>query len=254
MARRGHGGGHGGAWKVAYADFVTAMMALFLVLWLVGSDEETRMAVQRFFKGEKEQQGRRGALKYSRNKPFMGEPQDKSSTELISNQQLNRSMDEMRKQLKNSNELGDDVVRYEFTADGLRITAFDNSDRPFFQPGTAELTDFGSTVLRTLAWVLDQYPFELEVEGHTQGLGGHDGPVENLWILSTQRATTARDQLQKEGVKSSQFYRVAGYADRMPLHPSRPDAEENRRIAILIRLRGDEDVQKIKELFSQPTN
>ncbi len=247
MARRARHEGHGGAWKVAYADFVTAMMALFLVLWLVGSDDETRNAVQRYFKGEKTQQGRRGALKYTRNKPLISEEKDKSSQDLMAIPEVQRAMEQIRNQFRNSSELGEDAVRFEFTADGLRITALDLSKKPFFKPGTAELTEFGSWVLMTTAWVIERYPFSVEVEGHSQREKEGKTGDSKSWDISTRRANTARVALEQGGVKPARFWRVAGYADRRPINEEDPTAEENRRISIILRMNGAEDVQLIRQ-------
>jgi chemotaxis protein MotB len=241
MARRGHKGGHhGGGWKVAYADFVTSMMALFLVLWLVGSDTETRLAVQRYFRGEITQQGRNGTEEYTKAEPFENQIHDKASKDLIEQQDVKRELEKLREQLNNSSQAGDDLIRYEFIADGVRITAIDSSSKPFFEPGTAKLTFYGEWVLKTTAWYLDRFPFTLEVEGHTQK-GAEvtgDGPAKS-WDLSTDRAIAARDVLQEAGLEPDRFWRVIGYADRIPLDGMKPDAEQNRRITIVARLQPD---------------
>ena len=242
MAKRGHKGGHhGGGWKVAYADFVTSMMALFLVLWLVGSDTETKLAVQRYFRGEITKQGRNGNQEYAKPEPFETQIHDKASKDLIERQQdVKRELEKLREQLNNSSQAGDDQIRYEFIADGVRITAIDSASKPFFEPGTAKLTYYGEWVLKTTAWYLDRFPFTLEVEGHTQKGAEQtgDGPSKN-WDLSTDRAIAARDMLQDSGLQPDRFWRVIGYADRIPLENTKPEAEENRRITIVARLQPD---------------
>jgi chemotaxis protein MotB len=241
MAKRGHKGGHhGGGWKVAYADFVTSMMALFLVLWLVGSDTETKLAVQRYFRGELTKQGRNGNQEYSKPEPFETQIHDKASKDLIEQQDVKRELEKLREQLNNSSQAGDDQIRYEFIADGVRITAIDSSSKPFFEPGTAKLTYYGEWVLKTTAWYLDRFPFTLEVEGHTQkGVEqSTDSPSKN-WDLSTDRAIAARDMLQDSGLQPDRFWRVIGYADRIPLENTSPEAEQNRRITIVARLQPD---------------
>ena len=241
MAKRGHKGGHhGGGWKVAYADFVTSMMALFLVLWLVGSDTETKLAVQRYFRGELTKQGRNGNQEYSKPEPFETQIHDKASKDLIEQQDVKRELEKLREQLNNSSQAGDDQIRYEFIADGVRITAIDSSSKPFFEPGTAKLTYYGEWVLKTTAWYLDRFPFTLEVEGHTQkgAEQAADGTSKN-WDLSTDRAIAARDMLQDAGLQPDRFWRVIGYADRIPLENTSPEAEQNRRITIVARLQPD---------------
>jgi chemotaxis protein MotB len=241
-SKRGHGGGHhGGAWKVAYADFVTSMMALFLVLWLVGSDEETKLAIQRYFRGELTKQGQAGTQHYSKQQPFQSEAQDKASRTLVDKPDMRRAMERLREQLANSSEDGNDLIRYDFMADGVRITVIDSSAKPFFDPGTAHLTTYGEWVLKTTAWYLDRFPFQLEVEGHTQkGSETVSTSPNQDWDISTARAVAARDLLQDSGLEADRFWRVIGYADRVPLEGVKPEAEENRRITIVARLKPDE--------------
>ena len=241
MARRGHKGGHhGGGWKVAYADFVTSMMALFLVLWLVGSDTETKLAVQRYFRGEITQQGRNGTQEYAKPEPFENQIHDKVSKDLIEQQDMKRELEKLREQLNNSSQNGDDLIRYEFIADGVRITVIDSSNKPFFEPGTAKLTFYGEWVLKTTAWYLDRFPFTLEVEGHTQkGAEQTSTGTTESWDLSTSRAVAARDVLQDAGLQPDRFWRVIGYSDRIPLEGLKPEAAENRRITIVARLQPD---------------
>jgi chemotaxis protein MotB len=241
MAKRGHKGGHhGGGWKVAYADFVTSMMALFLVLWLVGSDTETKLAVQRYFRGEITQQGRAGTQEYTKSDPFDNQIHDKVSKDLIEEQSMKRELEKLREQLNNSSQDGDDQIRYEFIADGVRITVIDSSSKPFFEPGTAKLTFYGEWVLKTTAWYLDRFPFMLEVEGHTQkGAEVAASTSDSGWDLSTSRAIAARNVLQDSGLDAQRFWRVIGYADRIPLENTKPEAEENRRITIVARLKSD---------------
>ena len=240
MAKRGHKAGHhGGGWKVAYADFVTSMMALFLVLWLVGSDTETKLAVQRYFRGEITKQGMSGTQQYSKQQPFVNEEHDKASKNLIQQQDMKRELEKLREQLNNSSQDGDDQIRYEFLADGVRITVIDSSAKPFFDPGTSHLTFYGEWVLKTTAWYLDRFPFMLEVEGHTQK-GAEASPTDGEgWDLSTSRAIAARDVLQNSGLDPERFWRVIGYSDRIPLENTKPEAEENRRITIVARLKSD---------------
>jgi chemotaxis protein MotB len=242
-SKRGHAGGHhGGGWKVAYADFVTSMMALFLVLWLVGSDDQTRLAVQRYFRGEITQQGKNGNQEYAKPEPFQTQVRDKVSKDLVEEEKMKRELEKLREQLNNSSQAGDDQIRYEFIADGVRITVIDSSAKPFFDPGTSHLTYYGEWVLKTTAWYLDRFPFMLEVEGHTQkGAELTSTPDANGegWDLSTSRAVAARNVLQSSGLEPERFWRVIGYSDRIPLEGLKPEAEQNRRITIVARLKSD---------------
>ena len=176
---------------------------------------------------------------------------------------MKRELERLREQLNTSSENGNDQIRYEFMADGVRITVIDSNAKPFFDPGTAKLTTYGTWVLKTTAWYLDRFPFQLEVEGHTQkgaeiagtpedvccawrhdrsqhaGAPTPDQPNQN-WDISTTRAIAARDMLQDSGLQPERFWRVIGYSDRVPLEGAKPEAQENRRITIVARLKPDE--------------
>jgi chemotaxis protein MotB len=154
---------------------------------------------------------------------------------------MKRELEKLREQLNNSSQQGDDLIRYEFIADGVRITVIDSSSKPFFEPGTSHLTYYGEWVLKTTAWYLDRFPFMLEVEGHTQKgseTAATTDPNQD-WDLSTSRAIAARDVLQDAGLKPDRFWRVIGYSDRIPLEGVAPEAQENRRITIVARLKSD---------------
>lgn len=238
MSKRGHGGHHGGAWKVAYADFVTSMMALFLVLWLVSADPEIRQSVQDYFRGEMKRPGGEGIMRESKKGLSIHKNQDVSPKDLIILQELQRTIQKLEKLFKNTEQPGDDLIRFEYLADGVRIIAIDRAKRPFFNPGTAELTDFGKWILHTIAWEIERYPFLIEVEGHTQK-GGEGGEDSKTWNLSTFRAIHAKDELSENGVQTGRFWRVAGYSDRIPIDPKTPENEQNRRISIVIRKADD---------------
>jgi chemotaxis protein MotB len=166
-------GHHGGAWKVAYADFVTAMMALFLVLWLTAQDEKIKEAVQRSFTNPfssltKESTG----IIPNQNKETMsrahaGNFDSSSALELA---MLRRIAEDLMKELKTDQEPEESrPVKMEMTPEGLRITVFDRSHKPIFKAQSAEFTPYGDWVLSTLAWQISTYAsFSVEVEGHTE--------------------------------------------------------------------------------------
>jgi chemotaxis protein MotB len=235
-----HGGHHGGSWKVAYADFVTSMMALFLVLWLVSADQEIREAVQGYFRGELKRPQGGGLLKHDQTGPKDFRSKEFSSKELLAVQDLQRAAERLETVLNNSPEMGDDMIRFQFLADGVRIIALDRSRKPFFEPGTASLTPFGNWVLKTIAWEIDRYPFLVEVEGHIQK--GVEGGQSTEWDLSTQRAVNAKTALNQGGINENRFWRVVGYADRIPIRPEDPANEENRRISIVVRPGSERDL------------
>jgi chemotaxis protein MotB len=233
MSKRG--GHHGGAWKVAYADFVTAMMALFMVLWLAAQDQKIKEAIERAFRHPfmsltKESSGLM-ASQNDHNGHFENTSQSASQLSMLRRLQQN-----LAKSLAKSEEK-DPSVQLVLTSEGLRINIFDRSRKPVFKAGSADFTDYGSWVVSTLAWQISRYEnFSLEIEGHTeQGFL----PVRfdySGWELSADRANSGRRKLVEHGVVPSQIRKVAGFADTVPLPDSQPDDPANRRIALLLRV------------------
>jgi chemotaxis protein MotB len=229
---------HGGAWKVAYADFTTAMMALFLVLWLTAQDTRIKEAVERAFRNPfssvtKESVG------IIPNKDVQASHQQKGSFESISAvemEMLRRISEDLAKLFKQDPEDPNKSVKFDLTPDGLRISVFDNAHRPIFQQDSAAFTEYGAWVFSTLAWEISRYTtFSLELEGHTEQ--GHTSirPEYGAWELSVDRANAARRKLIESGVQLSQLHRVAGYGDTQPMAGTEPASSVNRRVSVLLR-------------------
>jgi chemotaxis protein MotB len=263
-------GGHGGAWKVAYADFVTAMMALFLVLWIVAMSQEMKQSIAGYFRSTSilPMHSHRAVSVYapitqvSKAKPSSSPPSTSSSADtggqmwayrvLQAQSTLRETAATLQTVLRtNNNELTDvDAFRFEFTNDGLRIQAMDRADHPLFEEGTEHLTEFGHWVLSTIAWEIERYPYRIEIEGHTQGGEVPADQASNRWSLSTRRALVAQQFLEEKGIRQSQFWRVAGYADRQPIDSANPQLEVNRRLTIVLRLDPDSDFESTRRSFS----
>jgi len=227
-----------------------------MVLWLIGFDEEIKQSVSGYFaRAEMKDPGGAGIMPQQKSGPKVYKNLDVQPKELIQLQELKRTIERLQQILQNSQQPGQDLIRFEYLADGVRIIAIDRAKKPFFEPGTAVLTQFGKWVLRTIAYEVERHPFRVEVEGHTQKGGEHgpDGFSEDGvgWNLSTLRAISAKDALADGGVEQERFYRVAGYADRVPLNPTDPEGEENRRISIVIRRAEDKTIQSDKPLYKQ---
>jgi chemotaxis protein MotB len=240
--------GAGGAWKVAYADFVTAMMAFFLVLWLLGYDQETRQAIQDYFTGklQRETQATRGQGHRAEVFPLIVPPDVVAGQRVLEQEELLQAAQKVAEALQNSPEMAEDAVRFEFLADGMKITVLDRAKRPLFSPGGSELTSFGQWVLRSIAWQIERFPLSVEIEGHVQ----RGGESSAAFVLSSARAESARMALESAGIASARFYRVIGYADRVPMDDANPTSEENRRIAVLIRMRDAEDLERLRTALS----
>ena len=233
---------HGGAWKVAYADFVTAMMALFLVLWLTSQDEKIKEAVQRSFTNPfasitKESVGiipNKDAKPVASNKS--GNFDSSSAVELA---MLRRVSEDLLNALQKEDEPEEQrTTKLDLTSEGLKISIFDRSRRPIFKPQSAEFTAYGDWVMSTLAWQISQFAsFSVELEGHTES--GHPPlrPEYGDWEISSDRAAAARRKLIEHGVSAGQIRKVAGFADTIPMPNTQPEDESNRRITVMLKVR-----------------
>jgi chemotaxis protein MotB len=240
MTKKNHA--HGGAWKVAYADFVTAMMALFLVLWLTSQDERIKQAVERAFKNpftsvNKESTGIIPSKDAQAVKSSSGNFDSASAVEL---NMLRRISEDLIKSLQTNPESPEESpVKLEMTPDGMRISIFDRTRKPIFETDSAEFTQYGSWVMSTLAWEVARFTgtFNVEIEGHTEK--GHQSkrPEYGEWELSADRANAARRKLLEHDVGETQIRRVAAYASTMPIPDLPPESESNRRVTVLLKVK-----------------
>ena len=235
------GKGGGGAWKVAYADFVTAMMALFLTLWLVSQDQKIKEAVQRSFTNPifSFTKGSSGLLPAHDSHPVNPTRGNFDAAAAVELSLLRRLHSDLLKALQqDENADNTEAVKLELSPEGLRISLFDRTSRPLFQPQSAVLTTYGEWALTTLAWQISRYKsFRVEIEGHTESGVPPVRPDYGEWELSADRATAARRQLIASSVATDQIRKVAGFGATVPLPESAPEAEANRRITILMRVR-----------------
>lgn len=233
--KKGHGGGHhGGAWKVAYADFVTAMMALFLVLWLVSqADTKMKQAIASYFRNPGVFDSQAGGVLAGPKK------QSKEPTELTSKdeeQQLFGMASLLQQQFSTRPELGKykDQMRIEMTEQGVRIQILDSADKVSFDSGRAELTAGAEVILAEIAKAICELPNPLLIGGHTDRRLFPADSLYTNWELSSDRANAARRALEKGCVKPEQIRRIVGYADTELLVPEDPYATANRRISITV--------------------
>ncbi len=241
--KKGHAGAHGGAWKVAYADFMTAMMAFFLLMWLLSMVvPEKRAGVEQYFREfslfDKQaamdvRQG--GAMIPLQDKPPV--PQRDELTEAdMKGVPAVQPVDIQRKVRQaidvNLPELRDQVI-VEANEAGVRIQLLYDEKDPMFAKGSPELTATGKRALKVVAEQLGPLPNKIAVEGHTDAINYSGGKYTN-WELSTARASAARVALELSGFPQDRLARVAGYASTMPLFPDNPTDPRNRRISILV--------------------
>ena len=231
----GHAGHHGGAWKVAYADFVTAMMALFIVLWLMNASKQVKAAVGGYFKDP------RGFAKVvGTNKNGSGEfvalkkeDMQKLKEDLL--RSIHR-LDPMEK-LKNQ-------IEITVTQEGLRIELMESAKGTFFELGSDRPTPALTELLKLLAKELGQLPNQISIEGHTDskpfsGARGYDN-----WDLSTARANEARRMMQSEGLRANQLAQVRGFADRRLRVAEHPEDPSNRRISLIVEYLVKDDAEQ----------
>jgi chemotaxis protein MotB len=254
MGAKKHGGHHGGAWKVAYADFITAMMALFLVLWLTAQDKRIKEAVERAFRNPfssvtKESVGIIPNKDTSERQKAEGQFNSVSAVEM---EMMRHISEDLAKILQQQDE-NEKSVQLDLTADGLRINVFDRSHRPIFEPRTDAFTDYGAWVFSTLAWEISRFSsFRIELEGHTAASAEDSPEARTKWELSAERANAARRKLLQSGVVETQFCKVSGYADTAPM-PDLPSADEaNRRVTVVLRLK--ESTPKMETATAVPAS
>lgn len=242
-AKGNHGGGHhGGAWKVAYADFVTAMMALFLVLWLLGAtNNKDKAVIAHYFREPGVFSGSRGII------PQGGE--DKLGSGIIQAPTMEVLHAQIKESLAGLKDLVNvaDQVPITITAEGLLIEMIDKEKQAFFELSSAKIKPIMRKILSSIAKEIKDAPNQLIIAGHTDARGFHNESFYSNWELSAARALNTRRDLEELGVASQRFEQVVGYADRKLRVPSDPLAAENRRISILIKKLEKSGAEKLVE-------
>jgi chemotaxis protein MotB len=221
----GHGGHHGGAWKVAYADFVTAMMALFIVLWLMSADKEVQEAVSAFFNNPAGPGKLTGTAAAGLGNALEVPKEDM--------RKLAEKIQQALLKVPNFRNLKDHV-EITITSDGLRIELLETEAGMFFESGKAVPTESGSELLALLAGELGKLPNSLLIEGHTDSKPFSRDDGYSNWELSADRANSARKLMQANGVRPEQVGQVRGFADRQLRHPEDPKGASNRRISVIV--------------------
>ena len=236
-----HGGHHGGAWKVAYADFVTAMMALFIVLWLLNSSKQVQEAVGGYFKDPTGTSKKVGSNMLGAGENFVltRDNMPKLKDQL---QQAIRQMTDFEK-LKSH-------IEMTVTSEGLRIELSESATGTFFDSGSPKLNGDGRELLVTLAQELGKLPNKLSIEGHTDSnpYAGH--PNYGNWELSSDRANAARRLMQANGIRADQVTQVRGFADQRLRKPEVPLDPSNRRISLIVQYilkNADDDVPPVAD-------
>ena len=221
-----HGGHHGGAWKVAYADFVTAMMALFIVLWLLSSSEQVKKAVGGYFTdpsgvGKDVGNGLKGSgsESLSVNKDDMSKLKDKLEAAIMDTSTLQRIKEH---------------VIFTVTNEGLRVELLEDESGTFFETGSPIPTSAGKDMVAKLAEEIGKLPNRVTMEGHTDAQPFTAKPDYSNWELSADRANAARRLMESYGMRTDQVSQVRGFADQSPRNLADAFDPKNRRITVII--------------------
>jgi len=272
--KKGGHGHHGGAWKIAYADFVTAMMAFFLLMWLLGSTSEGDLkGISEYFssplkvslmggKGSGTAtsvidaggtdlarsvgQIKRGSNEDDRTSEDTSNPPTPASdaAEKVESQRLNQLKGEIERLIEASTLMKQfqNQIKLDITQEGLRIQIVDEKNRPMFDSGSAVLKDYMKDILRSLTKVLNEVDNKLTLSGHTDATPYASGAAGySNWELSADRANASRREMMAAGMKESKVLRVVGLASSVPMKADDEYASINRRIAIVVMNKRAED-------------
>jgi chemotaxis protein MotB len=238
--KKSGGGHHGGSWKVAYADFVTAMMAFFLLMWLLSMvSPEKRAVMALYFKNfSLFEQGGQSFMSAGGFNPMHqtgGEEYYETGTAKhtgVTDEELKgQIMSDLQQTLQGSGASASNVL-VETSDMGVRIQIFDTQETVVFPPGSYQMTEAGKKILRTVAGTMKRLPNKIVLEGHTDASQSKNEQLSN-WELSSLRACAARKELELDGLDASRIARVVGFANREPLFRDNPDDPRNRRVSII---------------------
>ncbi len=230
--KSGHGGHHGGAWKVAYADFVTAMMSLFIVLWLMSSTPKpVQEEIAGYFNDPKGTAAKKGSE---------GKPIPKEVKEVKESKDTKKDMDELKSELLRAiNDLNllkklKKQIEISSTEEGLRIELVEDENGTFFESGSAQPTPALQQILKVLSDRLKTQPNRISIEGHTDAHPYASTAAYGNWELSTDRANVARRDMQEDGIRADQISQVRGFADQQLHFPDKPLDPANRRVSLVV--------------------
>lgn len=247
-----HGGHHGGAWKVAYADFVTAMMALFIVLWLLNTSKPVKEAIAGYFRDPSGTAGKLGTSSEGPGEKFIPTP--------VPNEDMGKLKDEIEKAMRRlpNFEKFKNQIEIKVTPEGLRIELLESATGTFFDLGSHNPNANGSELLDLLAGELGKLPNKISIEGHTDSKPFSGKKNYGNWELSTDRANSARRLMQEQGLGHSQVAQVRGFADQLLRTPKNPYDPSNRRISLIVQYLDNADkdtgetMGRVKQLTGTP--
>ena len=258
--KKAGGGAHGGAWKIAYADFVTAMMAFFLLMWLLGSATKAQLeGISEYFKtplkvalsggsgagdatsiikgGGEDLTRKAGQVKRGETETDKKTQLSKAEQERVDAVRLQDLKSKLDKAIENNKKLSQfkSQLKIDITQEGLRIQIVDDQNRPMFDSGGAVMKAYTRDILREIGHTLNEVPNRISLSGHTDAVpyfGGESGY--SNWELSADRANASRRELVAGGLEDGKVLRVVGLGSAIPFDKANPNAPINRRISIIV--------------------
>lgn len=225
---------HGGAWKVAYSDFITSMMALFMVLWILSQNVEVKESVQEYFLDPFSATVMRspGIVSDDSNYPSQPPQVKQPNKVLIDQQELWKIAQQFFKLLKIDNDDSESPIDVEVHDDGMFITIYNRDDQPIFIEGTTEFTEWGKFVMQGTAWLLDRVSdMPVKIASHTPaGIKYPEGY--DAWELTTDMSNAVRKELTYWGMTNNRVHRLTGYGDKLPIGTLEPEDRRNQRIEL----------------------
>ncbi|MGB1272480.1 MAG: flagellar motor protein MotB [Endozoicomonas sp.] len=271
MRRRGSSSHHGGSWKVALADFAIAMMALFLLLWILNAtDDDTKSAIAAYFEdpGAFRHQTSLQPIDFGGTDSLVNTPNpgpsmrgregpeiiaDGNAETLNENPDFKDLMDQLQRMIGGDDKAGkyEDFIYLERLEEGIRIVILDNDNRNMFERGSSRINPFFQDLLLELAPIINNINNRLMISGHTDSAGFKRADYGN-WELSSARAQVARKTLLFGGLEELKVLMVLGMADRMPRDAQHPESSANRRIEIMVL--ADYMEQRVERMFAPVDN
>ncbi len=254
--KKAGGGHHGGAWKIAYADFVTAMMAFFLLMWLLGSTTKAQMeGIAEYFRtplkvalaggsgaGDATSIIKGGGTDLTRRtgQVKMGEIDPETARKVLAKDEAER-LSQMKTKLERLIESNAKLKQFkkqlklDITSEGLRIQIVDDQNRPMFDSGSAVMKDYTRDILREIGKTLNELPNKISLSGHTDAVQYASGERGySNWELSADRANASRRELVAGGLEEGKILRVVGLGSAVPFDRDNPNSPVNRRISIIV--------------------
>jgi chemotaxis protein MotB len=264
--KKGGHGHHGGAWKVAFADFVTAMMAFFLLMWLLGSTTpEERAAISDYFQNPSAVHGPGGAStsmikmggldkdkssgKSHEHQQEEGKPAEKKVVVPVDRNALSETkrLSQLKSNLESAIQSNDALKKFkdqlllDITAEGLRIQIIDKKNRPMFASGSAELKQYTHEILSQIATIINKVPNKISLTGHTDATPFRSFRGYTNWELSSERANASRRALVKGGLSPEKVAKVVGLSSTALFDKKNPRSPINRRISLIVMNKQTED-------------